>query len=231
MRKHSVFKTVSMIIAMAVIFACASVFVGCNDTRNFSKEIFVRDFSDTYTISLKVNVRKHTYFPNAFNTFEYKKGIGSLYDEIGWVAYRKDNTIVVDVSDGDRLYSCMIYPSGVSNEYIVHSMTYTLGEWADYQAIFFPRYWLDREISSDDGADTVYQCSSKINVLQSYYRERGYYAQIDGNTLKVVCMLKYPSVFIGEVGEYGHRAISWSVVYESENTVRFADVSNEYPQL
>ena len=234
MRKNAVVKMIAMIIAIAVVCICAFTFVACNDTRNFSKEIFVRDFSDTYTISLNVNVRHHTYWPNSYNVFEYKKGIDNLYDEI-WnechVAYMRNDTIVVDVSDGNRYYSCMIYPSGEKNKYIIHSMTYTLGEWADNQAIFFPGYWLDKEISSNDGADTVYQCAYKIEALASYYRERGYYAEIEGNTLKVVCLLKYPSVFPGEVGEYGHRAISWSVVFESENTVRFADVSSDYPKI
>ena len=231
MRKNSAIKSISMIIAFAVVCLCASVFVACNDTRNFSKEIFVRDFSDTYTISVPVNVRKHTYFPNNYNTFEYKKGIESLYKEIGYMAYMKDDIIVVNAEDNGRKYSCIIYQSAESNKYVVHSMTYVLGEWAEHQAIFFPSFWLDKEISPDDSANTVYQCTGKIDLLASYYRERGYYAQIDGNTLKVVCLLKYPSVFSGTVGEYGHRAISWSVVYEDENAVRFADVSNEYPQL
>lgn len=230
MRKNSAVKLISLISAVAVICACAAVFVACNDTRNFSKEIFVRDFSDTYTISVKVNVRKHTYFPNDYNTFEYKKGIKSLYNEIGYTAYMRDDIIVINAEDNGRKYSCIIYQSGEPNKYVVHSMTYALGEWAEHQAIFFPSFWLDEEISPNDGADTVYQCACKIDMLASYYRERGYYAEIDGNTLKVVCLLKYPSVFNGTVGEYGHRAISWSVVYEDENSVRFADVSGDYPQ-
>ena len=230
MRKSSTVKIISMIIAIVVICACAGAFVACNDTRNFSKEIFVRDFSDTYTISVKVNVQKHTYYPNDYNTFEYKKGIDSLREEIGYLAYMKDDFIIINAEDNGRKYSCIIYRSGEANKYIVHSMAYVLGDWAEHQAIFFPRYCLDREISPNDGADTVYQCDYKINTLAAYYRERGYYAKIVGNTLKVVCLLKYPSVFSGTVGDYGHRAISWSVVYENENSVRFADVSSDYPQ-
>lgn len=87
---------------------------------------------------------------------------------------------------------------------------------------------MDKEISPYDDVETVYQCSYDIETLKEYYIQRGYYAEIQNDTLKVVCMLIYPSVFEGEEGEFGRKAISWSIVYEDENAIRFADVSNRY---
>ncbi|MCM1306644.1 MAG: hypothetical protein NC037_03040 [Bacteroides sp.] len=224
-----------VILAMLVmIFICSSVMIlsACNDTRTFSNEIFINDFSETYTISIPVKVKHHSILPDSGRSFEYSKGFDKLYNEISKSTligdtYKVNDNIVVDVLAYDRKYSCIIYPLGEKNKYMVHSMSYMLGEWAGYKEIFFPSYKLDREISSSDSESATYQCSYTIAALASYYKERGYYSAVSENVLHVVCLLKYPSVFIGGDDNYG-KAISWSIVYDSEHTIRFADVANRY---
>jgi len=232
--KRAFSKIAALCVSIALICICIMTLFACNDTKHLSKEISIRDFSDTHTISVKVSVRNHTCAPNAFQTFEYGKGFDKLYeaikeDSVYRNSVQKDNgIIVIDFADNVRTYSCIIYPSGQADKYVIHSMTYTLGKWADYQAIFFPSYLLDKEISPDDGAETTYRCAYKIDALAGYYKTRGYYAEISDNKLKVVCMLRYPTTFKGQDGEYGRKAVAWTVVYENDTLIRFADVSNSY---
>lgn len=232
-------KTQKSIICLLCIFVImcinATALSACNDTVAISNKIYIDDFSGTYTISVKAKVKNHSTLPNAERTFEYNKSIDELYATIignppyNQFVHKKNDIIFVDIiSACDRVYSCIIYKSEGSNTFTVHSLTYTLGGWANHQAIFFPAYSLNKEISPYDTADTVYQCSYDIETLKEYYIQRGYYAEIQNDTLKVVCLLIYPSVFKGEEGQFGRKAISWSIVYEDKNTIRFADVSNQY---
>ena len=226
-----------LLLVCSLILVCFSGFtlLACNDTRANSTEIFIDDFSGTYTISVKAKVKNHSTLPNATRSFEYGKGIEKLYEcIIATPPYNQyvrieNNIIFIDlVGTGNRTYSCIIYPSKEKNTYIIDSMTYTLGEWAKHQAIFFPAFTLNKEINPYDNADTKYQCTYNINDLKTYYHERGYYTEIEDNKLKVICLLRYPSVFEGNDGEFGRKAISWSIIYENENTIRFSDAANQY---
>lgn len=230
-KKFFYFCILSLISIVSVAFA----FTACNDTHAFSKYIFVRDFSETYTVSVKVNVKNHTeIWDRGYDYFEYNKGVDALYAKImdtppnNAYVTRKGDLFFVDEQANGRIYSCIIYPSEEKNTFLVHSMTYTLGEWANNMAIFFPAYTLDKPIDCKDSADTVYKCSLKIDALAQYYEERGYMTSTNSNVLKIVCMLRYPSKFPGELGSFGHKAVSWSIIYESESSIRFADVSDGY---
>jgi len=228
-------KALLLVCTFAIVCLSGISLLACNDVKSTSKEIFIDDFSGTYTISVKAKVKNHSILPNAFRTFEYAYGIDKLYDTIIKAPHYSqfvhiDNDIIfVDLVDsGNRTYSCIIYPSDKKNTFIVHSMTYTLGQWANHQSLFFPAYTLDKDINPSDSETTTYICEYDIETLKEYYIKRGYYAEIKNNTLYVICLLRYPSVFEGEEGEYGRKAISWSVIYESDNSIRFADVENKY---
>lgn len=227
--KRFAIKVLYCICVIFIVCFCLITATACNNKIRFSKEIFITDFSETYRISIKVSVKNHLNLPEPALSFEYGKGMDKLLEDIndspsGCSARKDNNVILVDCYDNDRIYSCIIYPSGVKNEYIIHSLSYNLGEWAENRAIFFPAYTLDREINGlNDAEATTYDCSMNIDDLKNYYTQRGYYAEISDNALRVVCLIRYPSAF-----EYQDKAISWTVVYEDTNTIRFKDVTNEY---
>ena len=192
MKRNATVKTIAAAIISVLILGILSLTLfACNDTLSNSKEIFVYDFSETYKISIKVAVKNHTYFPSEYNRFEFSKGIDKLYEKISETtstARRQGDVIIIDRFADCRKYSCIIYPLS-EGSFAIHPMCYTLGEWADNQAIFFPSFTLDKEIKSTDGENETYECSYNIENLQAYYNERGYKADIDGNVLKVVCLL------------------------------------------
>ncbi len=220
-----------IIVLCATLLICVAMLCACNDTKKFSDEIFITDFSETKEITIEVDVKNHSILPDFSRVFEYKKDINKLYEEI--VSSPKNRNvrlengvIIVDKYYSCRYYSCIIYKdAGDNNKYIVHSMAYSLGEWADNKAIFFPAYTLDKEISSSDDANTVYNCKMGINELKNYYTERGYLATITDNVLRVVTIQRYPTKF---EGYYGDKALAWSVVYVSENQIKFADIGDEF---
>ncbi len=222
-----------MILLAVICCVCATILWGCNDTISYSKTIFIDDFSDTYTISIPVKVKNHSVLPEPKRVFEYSKGYDKLYEAISASSYassvyKSGDKIIIDIRGvAGRMYSCMIYQAGEKNKYIVDSMTYVL-EWANNRSIFFPSYLLNKGIAPSDAEGTIYRCEFDIEALKNYYVERGYYAQIDGNTLKVVCMLRYPNSSFGDESNYGYKAIAWSVVYENENDIRFSDISDDY---
>ena len=228
MKSKRLFGKVALIVfALMIVSLSAISLMACNDTKAYSNEIFIEDFSETYTISVKAKVRNHSILPEGSRTFEYSKGFDKLYEAINNApqngsALKYGDIIFIDQHFNGRTYSCIIYPTGEKNKYVVHSMTYKLGEWANRMKIFFPAYLLDKEISYYDSESTTYQCEYNIQALRGYYIQRGYYATINDNILHVICLLRYPSTFEVE------KAISWSIVYENENTIRFADISNEY---
>ena len=223
----------TMILLAVICCVCATILWGCNDTISYSKTIFIDDFSDTYTISIPVKVKNHSVLPEPKRVFEYSKGYDKLYETISASSYassvyKSGDKIIIDIRGvAGRMYSCMIYQAGEKNKYIVDSMTYVL-EWANNRSIFFPSYLLNKGIAPSDAEGTIYRCEFDIEALKNYYVERGYYAQIDGNTLKVVCMLRYPNSSFGDESNYGYKAIAWSVVYENENDIRFSDISDDY---
>ena len=220
---------------LAIVCYCSIALMACNDALSNSDKIYINDFSDTYTISVKAKVKNHSTLPGATRTFEYGKGLDKLYESIvatppydGWVRL-ENNIIFVDiVEQWGRIYSCIIYPSQEKNTYMVDSMTYVLGNWADNRSIFFPAYTLDKKISFNDDEGTTYQCSLSIEELKTYYTQRGYWAEINDNELRVVCLLRYPSVFEGKAGAFGRKAISWSIIYDDDRTIRFADICDRY---
>lgn len=231
--KSIIRKTFIYLCSFVMLCLCMATFLACDNTISTSDQIFIDDFSETYTISIKAKVRNHSTLPNASRSFEYSKGLDKLYESIidappySQFVRKENNMIFVDFRSDKRIYSCIIYPGASKNQYIVHSMTYALGEWANYQSIFFPAYSLNREISTQDDASTSYTCSFSIEELQRYYTERGYLAEIQDNKLCVVCLLTYPYTFAENADN--RKAVSWSIVYEEEYLIRFADVSNDYP--
>lgn len=234
MKKIVIFrKAIIYLCSVVLLCLCATAFLACDSTISTSDKIFIDDFSETYTISVKAKVKKHSTLPNASRSFEYGKGLDKLYESIistppyNQFVHKENDMIFVDLVSNTRIYSCIIYPGENKNQYIVHSMTYALGKWANYQSIFFPAYSLNREISSQDDANTSYTCAFSIEDLKQYYTERGYLAEIQDNKLRIVCLLSYPNTFSENASS--RKAVSWSIVYESENCIRFADVSNEYP--
>ncbi len=220
--------------SIVVLCLCATAFIACDSSILRSDKIFIDDFSETYIISVKAKVKHHSTLPDASRAFEYSKGLDKLYESIIDTppynrCVRKENDMLfVDFASGTRIYSCIIYPGANKNQYVVHSMTYALGQWAIHQPIFFPAYSLNREISTQDDVNTTYSCSFSIEELKQYYTERGYLAEIQDNKLQVVCLLSYPRD-LSETSHIANKAVSWSIVYESENLIRFADVSNDYP--
>ena len=230
MKSKRLFGKVALVVFALIIASLSAIsLMACNDTKAYSNEIFIEDFSETYTISVKAKVRNHSILPEGSRTFEYSKGFDKLYEVIkseslNGSALKDGDIIFIDQSVNGRTYSCIIYPTGEKNKYVVHSMTYRLGEWANRMQIFFPAYLLDKEISYNDSESTTYQCEYNIQALSGYYTQRGYYTTITDNVLHVVCLLRYPSTFSNGL----EKAISWSIVYENENTIRFADISNEY---
>lgn len=225
-------KFYSIIAVILLLAICILVLVACNDTISHSNKIFVTDFSETQEISVEVNVKNHTDFPNVKNYFEYKKDIDSLYEKISSKPKNGDvrlvdNTIIIDKHKDGRCYSCIIYKYD-DNRYIVHSMTYTLGEWANNLAIFFPSYTLDKQISKTDDENTLYHCSLDINALKEYYSEHGYYTEIKDNELRVICLLRYPDKHSNYYTEGSDKALSWSIVYKDDNTIGFSNVVDDY---
>lgn len=226
-------KAIIYLCTIVLLCLCATAFLACDNTISTSDKIFIDDFSETYTISVKAKVKNHSTLPNASRSFEYGKGLDALYESIistppySQFVRKENDMIFVDLASNTRIYSCIIYPGENKNQYIVHSMTYALGKWANNQSIFFPAYSLDREISSQDDADTKYNCAFSIEELKRYYTERGYLAEIQDNKLCIVCLLSYPYTFSKNPDR--RKAVSWSIVYESKNCIRFTDVSNDYP--
>lgn len=106
-----------LLLVCSLILVCFSGFtlLACNDTKANSTEIFIDDFSGTYTISVKAKVKNHSTLPNATRSFEYGKGIEKLYEcIIATPPYNQyvrieNNIIFIDlVGTGNRTYSCII---------------------------------------------------------------------------------------------------------------------------
>lgn len=218
---------------MLILSICILILPACDDTISHSDKIFITDFSETQEISVEVSVKNHTDFPSVKNYFEYKEDINSLYEKISSKpkngnARLIDNTIIIDKNKEDgRCYSCIIY-KWKDNTYIVHSMTYSLGELANNLAIFFPSYTLDKQISNTDDKNTTYHCTFDINALKEYYNAHGYYTEIRDNELRVVCLLRYPNKHSNYHTDGNNKALSWSIVYKDDNTISFSNVVDCY---
>ena len=230
-----IYRFVVIVLSVVVSIFCIALFTACNDTRRYSNEIFITDFSGTFRLSLDVKVQKHTFFPSEYNSFVYKKGLDALYNELsssplyGQAVSRRGDALIIDYHANNRIYSFIIYSDKNYDEngFDIHSMSYALGEWSGYKSVFFPAYLLDKKIDSDTNTpDTTYNCEYTITQLQTYYKERGYLAKIAGNELKVTCLLSYPK--INDFGSPCGKAVEWSILYEAENVLRFVEVSSEY---
>ena len=81
-----IYRFVVIVLSVVVSIFCIALFTACNDTRRYSNEIFITDFSGTFRLSLDVKVQKHTFFPREYNSFVYKKGLDALYNELVVVA-------------------------------------------------------------------------------------------------------------------------------------------------